>query len=373
MDGSKILLGSGLVILDPLLDLFRGKAVTIPPMDGALRPDTTLDEAAALVERRAPDNLCFDGERVLFSSGPEILALPAAPGAAPASVARFEANVAALAAAPSGRLAVALANGKLLLRDGSAAPVPVPPADGFACPTALAFAGDDTLYVCHGSATHGPEDWAVDLMEGNAGGSVWRIDLPGGGATCLAHGLAFPNGLLVDPRGERLIVSESWRHRLIALPASGGRPQPVLEKLPGYPARLAPSADGGAWLALFAPRNRLIEFVLLEDAYRTDMMREVPRDFWIAPALSSARSFLEPLQCGGVKTMGIHKPWSPSRSYGLVARLDGTLQPSQSFHSRANGSRHGITSVLERPGRLLATSKGGDAVLGVNLTHAERA
>lgn len=370
MDRSALLLGGGRVILDPLLDLFRGKAVTIPPMDGALRPDTALDEAAVLAECRAPDNLCFDGERVLFSSGPEILALPTGPAAKPASIARLEADIAALAAAPGGRIAIALVNGKLLLRDGAEAPVPVPPMEGLGCPTALAFGDDGILYVCHGSARHGPEDWAVDLMEGNAGGSVWRIDLAARRASCLARGLAFPNGLVTDAKGGRLVVSESWRHRLIAIPFAGGRPQPVLEKLPGYPARLAAAADGGAWLALFAPRNRLIEFVLLEDAYRRDMMREVPRDFWIAPALSSARSFLEPLQCGGVKTMGIHKPWSPSRSYGLVARLDGALQPIQSFHSRANGSRHGITSVLERPGRLIATSKGGDAVLGVDLARA---
>ena len=32
-------------LLDPILDLFRGKAVTIPPMDGALRPNTALDDA----------------------------------------------------------------------------------------------------------------------------------------------------------------------------------------------------------------------------------------------------------------------------------------------------------------------------------------
>lgn len=361
------------MILDPVLDLFRGKAVTIPPMDGALRPDAALDEAPVLAACRAPDNLCFDGAQVLFSSGPEILALPTAPGAKPATIGRFEANVAALAVAPGGRIAVALADGRLLLRDGSAPPRPVPPTDDLACPTALAFAGDDTLYICQGSATHGPEDWAVDLMEGNAGGSVWRIDLAAGRASCLARGLAFPNGLLVDPAGERLIVAESWRHRLLALPLGGGAPQELLAKLPGYPARLAPAADGGAWLALFAPRNRLIEFVLLEDAYRRDMMREVPREFWIAPALSSARSFLEPLQCGGVKTMGIHKPWSPSRSYGLVARLDRSMQPISSFHSRANGSRHGVTSVLERPGRLIAAAKGGDAILGIDLERAGRA
>ena len=151
-----------------------------------------------------------------------------------------------------------------------------------------------------------------------------------------------------------------------AIPRAGSAPQPLLTKLPGYPARLSPAADGGAWLALFAPRNRLIEFVLLEDDYRAAMMREIARPHWIAPALSSGESFLEPLQSGGVKTMGIHKPWSPSRSYGLVVRLDADLRPIASFHSRANGRRHGITSVVEANGRVLASSKGGNALLEID-------
>jgi hypothetical protein len=161
------------------------------------------------------------------------------------------------------------------------------------------------------------------------------------------------------------VVSEAWRHRLLRLPAGGGAPVEVLSKLSGYPARLARAADGGAWLTLFAPRNRLIEFTLLENAYREQMMRDVPREYWIAPALSSGKSFLEPLQCGGVKTMGIHKPWSPSRSYGLVVKLDAQLRPVASFHSRANGSRHGITSVAEVGGRVFAASKGGNAILEI--------
>jgi hypothetical protein len=98
------------------------------------------------------------------------------------------------------------------------------------------------------------------------------------------------------------------------------------------------------------------------------MMRDVAREHWIAPALSSGAQFLEPLQCGGVKTMGIHKPWSPTRSYGLLVRLDRGLRPVASFHSRANGRRHGITSVVERDGRALVTSKGGNAILSLTVT-----
>jgi len=61
--------------------------------------------------------------------------------------------------------------------------------------------------------------------------------------------------------------------------------------------------------------------------------------------------------------MGVHKAWAPSRSYGLVVRLDPNLIPLESLHSRANGSRHGTTSAVEAYGRLLVASKGGDCIV----------
>ena len=66
--------GSDAMILDPLLDLFRGKAVTIPPMDGALRPNTALDEAEILNACEEPDNLVSAAGQAPFSSGKQIFA-----------------------------------------------------------------------------------------------------------------------------------------------------------------------------------------------------------------------------------------------------------------------------------------------------------
>jgi hypothetical protein len=353
------------MIFDPILDIFRGKAVTIPPMDGAFRPNTALDAADAVLEIAAPDNLAFDGTHLLFSSGRAVLSLK--PGSAkPEQVEQLPAPVTAIAAGPDRAVAIACDDGSIVIDGGKHADKHLTPASlgNLACPTALAFDGPDHLLVTQGSAKHRASDWAIDLMEKNAGGSLWRVDLATGAARRLAGDLAFPYGILIQ--GERIVVAESWRHRLVAIPRQGGAPQPLLTKLPGYPARLAPAADGGAWLALFAPRNRLIEFVLLEHDYRAAMMREIERPHWIAPALASSASFLEPLQSGGVKTMGIHKPWSPSRSYGLVVRLDAALQPAASFHSRANGRRHGITSVIEAGGQVLATSQGGNAILAID-------
>jgi hypothetical protein len=364
------------MFIDRLLDPFRGKAVTIPPMDGALKPNTALDDAAALMAVEAPDNLLLAGGRLYFSSGSTLLAVPAHDlSADPQRVAQFDHAIAALAATADGGLVIGLDDGHILFRGGALdgrALVSVGP-DRLACPTALAISHPGSLLVAQGSAHHRPSDWVADLMEKGSSGSVWRIDLETGAETCLARNLAWPNGILAEP-DHRIIVSESWRHRLLRLSADGrGTAEPVLSKLPGYPARLAPSSDGGAWLALFAPRNRLIEFVLLEDDYRNDMMRDIDRKFWIAPALSSGDSFLEPLQCGGVRTMGIYKPWAPSRSYGLVVKLDEALQPTRSFHSRANGRRHGVTSVVEAGSRLLVASKGGHAIVGLDLAQtAER-
>ena len=347
-----------------LLDPFRGKAITIPPMDGALRPNALLDEASPRLIVQEPDNLVRLGNRVLFSSGSSVLALPPKGAMEPAAVKSFEAPVSALAASQGGGLAAGLDDGRIEIVEGPHAgkTVPRPGRSGTGCPTSLAFAGEDTLIVCHGSSAHRPSDWVADLMSNGTTGSVWRIDLRTGGQTCLADSLAFPNGLIAG--SEAIVVAESWRHRLVSVPLTGaGTPKPLLTKLPGYPSRLAPASGGGAWLAVFAPRNRLIEFVLQEHEYRMDMMREVERPFWVAPALSSGASFLEPLQCGAVRSMGIHKPWAPSRSYGLVVRLDEKMRPMASWHSRAGGTRHGVTSVTETDGRALAAVKGGNVIV----------
>ncbi len=337
------------MIFDPILDLFRGKAITIPPMDGALRPNTELDDASVLATMTAPDALAWHQGRLIASSGADLVAVGIG------VIASYPAPISALTTSNSGALAVALDPGELLI-DGQAVALP----EGLRCITALAFGPDGALWLANGSTRHQPSGWVADLMEKNATGSVWRLD--SGTFTQIAGGLAFPFGLLPDGKG--VTVSESWRHQLIRLEA--GRQTPILRQLPGYPARLTPAPNGGAWLALFAPRNRLIEFVLQETHFRFDMMAEVARENWIAPALSSGRSFLEPLQCGGIKTLGIHKAWSPSRSYGMVVRLGADMTPQSSYHSRANGNRHGTTCALEVGGRLYVAAKGGDCVLSLD-------
>ena len=337
--------------LDAVLDLFRGKAVTIPPMDGALRPNTALDDGEVVTAALAPDNLAMLNGSPIYSSHREIRRI----GHDHAVLETCPADVSAIAVADDGTLAIGLDDGSLKVGGRIIA--------GFNCVTALTFNGGK-LYITNGSDHFRPGQWVSDLMHRNTSGSLWEVDVKSGDRRKLAGGLAFANGVAVDAANQRLIVSESWRHRLSAMPIAGGGVTEVLGRLPAYPARVV-TAPGGFVLALFAPLNRLVEFVLQEPQYRADMMREIDSRYWIAPTLSPPDSFLEPLQNGGVRSMGVHKPWSPTRSYGLVATLDSRMQPVTSYHSRANGRFHGVTSAIALDGTILAASKGGNHIIKV--------
>lgn len=356
-----------------MFDAWRGAgahSVTVPPMDGALSPNQVIEESPVLLEAEAPDNLVSDGTRSYFSTGGEVRALGASEGASAELIASFDSSVTALAAFEGGVLAVGLDDGRVVVKGGShdGKTISRVGTQRINCPTALAFADKDTLLVAIGS-THNPAScWKRDLVQKNASGSVWRVPLGGGEADCLAEKLGFPNGLLPQPDGS-VIVSESWRNQLIRV-AAGRAPVVELGDIAGYPARIAPASGGGVWLAVFAPRSQLIEFVLREDDYRQSMMAEISENLWIAPSISAPLTFLEPLQGGSLKHLGIMKPWAPTRSYGLVLRLDEAFQPVFSMHSRADGRRHGITSCLEVSGSVYATSKGGNLI--VSLPAEER-
>lgn len=342
-------------ILDRIFG-FGDAAVTVPPMDGPLRPNRLLDEAACQTVT-APDALAMWNGQLVYSSGSSLYRLGAAD-----PLMRFDSEIGCIAASPDNRLAIGLAGQGLRIVDAQGHVIGHGPDK---CRNAVAASfSDGRLFVCEGSDRHLPAQWALSLMErghyGPGRGTVWEA-VGGGGWNCIAGGLHYPNGLTVMEDGT-IVVSEAWNHRLIALDGKGGC-APLLADLPGYPSRIAPAPGGGFWLAMFAPRNQLIEFVLREEKYRTRMMAEIDPAFWIAPSLSAGRSYQEPLQGGGVKQMGILKPWAPSRSFGLAVRLDSKLRPTGSLHSRADGSRHGITSVIEADGTVYAASKGGNGIV----------
>jgi len=332
----------------------RRSNLAVPILDGVFKPNNLLEEAETVMERAGMEDMAVDADgRLHIACGNLVMAIEG--DGKPKEVARYDADITALAFLGDGRRVAAL--GDRLEIEGRAETVKEAAGKPFRAITALSPMEGGQLLVSDASANNDCSRWKYDLMEKRASGRLVRLDADSGNCEVLRSGLAWPYGACQRPDGG-ILLSESWRHRLRHL--DGKR---ASEELPGYPARITPTADGGFWLALFSARMQIVEFVLSETDFRREMMETVDPHYWIGPAFSSGQDFHEPLQSGGVKQMGILKPWAPPRSYGLAVRYDRSGSPLMSIHSRVGGENHGVVTVLERGEEVLALSKGAGRLL----------
>lgn len=358
--------------------LFRNREQhAIPALDGAYSPNNRLEELPELaLDLTAPDDLAGDGSGGLYIADAERLLHLASPDAKEATpVATFEAPITALARLADGSLMAAVngqglrhvdAQGKELNRLDTLEGRPL------RCVTALTEdAGHQGVYFTVGTTCHDAEDWVWDLMECNSDGLLVHWGISGGQPQVLLRGLAYPNGLAVEDNAS-VLLTQSWSHSLSRYRPDGAV-DAVIPNMPGYPARIAPASGGGYWLAQFAMRTQLVELVLRDTRFKHEMMRRVEPELWVRPALKTIGSHLEPLQFGGVKKLGIRKPWSPPRSYGLVVRLDEEYEPVASMHSRVDGTHHGVMAAREIDGRLVVAVKGNACLLSANLEEVTKA
>ena len=354
-----------------------GAQNAIPPLDGALSTNDRLDGAVPIGDPllELDDVIAAKDGSVYVSAGKKVLKLSGDGLANRSLVAEFEGDAGALAIHPDGRLLVCVAGRGLAALD-LAALDPANPnprwlesADGrsFAGLTAVTAAPDGRIFVVEGSTGRQPNQWRHGVMEKRSNGRLVVCGASLDNAKTLLSDLPYPFGLAVSADGKQLWLTESWAHRLsrFALTADGIGPREIVAgNLPGYPARLHLDAHGGFFLGLFARRTHLIEFVLKEDDFRLDMIENMAPEYWIAPAFSGGSDCLEPMQIGGVKALGIQKPWAPPRSYGLLVHLDGDGNATDSLHSRAGGRFHGVTGACDTQyGVVIATRGAGRLVL----------
>jgi gluconolactonase len=110
-------------------------------------------------------------------------------------------------------------------------------------PNAAAFGPDGMLYVtCSG------EDDRPEIVRIAPGGAVesWTAAVPD-----------YPNGCLVTPDGDALVVVEAHAQRIVRVPiladGSAGDPQALAELPDTDPDGIALAADGGLWVTLYRP------------------------------------------------------------------------------------------------------------------------
>ena len=362
-------MGSGVLIaaLAKFSDRLFGRgdaAVTAPPFDGALKPNQYLEQAEVFAQIPDAVDLAADGDDLLVAQGASVFRYR---GGEAVEVASFQARLTALCAPPGGGLAVAL-EGRRVQRVGGNSWEGVGGVK-FNAVNAIAPGPKGSLLVTDGSNVNEVDRWDLDLMTEGRTGRLVELPADGGEARELASGKAFAFGACATEVGE-IWLCESWRHRVVRV--DGARAgSAVLDALPCYPSRIARASGGGFWLTAFLARTQLVEFVLREKAYRERMIAEIDPRYWIAPKLSSGRTFLEPMQGAHIRTMGVLKPWAPPVSYGLVIRLGDKGEPLYSLHSRAGGVNHGVTAAVECAGALYVLAKGAGRILRLPIAEIE--
>lgn len=368
-------MSGALDIIRPLL-FPQQRERAIPTLDGAYVPNERLDALPVVgPDLVRPDDIAEGPDGALFVSTEErLLRLSGPEWREQAVVAKLNAPITALTRLADGRFTIGLnGQGLRILRPDGTTEAILTSLDGAPLRCVTAIAEDPKrggVFFTVGTVRHDTEDWVWDLMERNTAGLLGYWPPGADRAEVLLQGLAYPNGLAVDPGGESLLFTQSWTHSLARHRIGGRGIETVIDNLPGYPARIAPASGGGHWLAVFAMRTQLIELVLRETRFRRTMMREVEPELWVRPSLRSTGSYLEPLQGGGIKKLGIRKPWAPPRSYGLVVRLDAEAEPAFSLHSRVDGHCHGVVAAREIGGRLIVVSKGDGRLSACDLGSA---
>ncbi|MGY4622203.1 hypothetical protein ACVWZ4_007487 [Bradyrhizobium sp. USDA 4472] len=343
----------------------------IPPLDGSLSPNDRLDGATVIGEPLpgVDDVVAAPDGSIFASAGRQVLKLSGAGFATRTLIAEFDGDAGGLAIHPDSRLLACVA-GRGLAAIDPAKPDPVWLQSGDGRPLvgllSVAAHPEGRIFAVEGAAGRSPDQWRRDLMEKRSQGRLIACGPDLGSAEVLLSDLSYPSGVAVSADGKSLWLTETGAYRFSRFPLTAsalGQAEIVAGNLPGYPGRLHPDDRGGFLLGLFARRTHLIEFVLKEDDFREEMMRTMPESYWIAPALAGGSDCLEPMQIGGVKALGIQKPWAPPRSYGLLVHLDSEGEATDSLHSRAGGRFHGVTAACATPQGVVIAARGAGCLL----------
>lgn len=126
-------------------------------------------------------------------------------------------------------------------------------------------AASGTIYFSDASSKYGLEKMMADVFEHGAHGRLLSHDPRTGQTTTLASGLHVANGVALGPDEAYVLVAETLEYRVLRHWLKGpkaGQTEPFIENLPGFPDNISYNGRDGFWLAIFAPRDALLDRIL---------------------------------------------------------------------------------------------------------------
>ena len=125
----------------------------------------------------------------------------------------------------------------------------------------LEVSDDGTLWFSDVTERFDQSEWTLDIIESGTTGRLCALGPDDSEPHEVLTGLAFANGVAVDPGGQFVLVNETSRYRvrrywLMGLRA--GEDDVLIDNLPGFPDGIS-TGQGRFWIAIASPRNPLID------------------------------------------------------------------------------------------------------------------
>lgn len=131
---------------------------------------------------------------------------------------------------------------------------------------------------------------ADDVVENQTTGRIYQYDLNTGQASIAMQGLAFANGVALDADEQSIFVTETSRYRIHRHWIDGpkqGQTEVFADNLPGFPDNISfyrsSSGEATIWVALFAPRNSILD-ALAEQPFLRKALFRLPETLKPKPA-----------------------------------------------------------------------------------------
>lgn len=124
-------------------------------------------------------------------------------------------------------------------------------------------AADGRIFFSDASSKFGPALHARDdILEHGGHGRLLMFDPASGETTTLLSNLEFANGVAVAPDQQSVLVTQTGSYNIIRYWIAGeraGDSEIFFDNLPGIPDGMSSNGRDTYWVALFAPRNALLD------------------------------------------------------------------------------------------------------------------
>jgi sugar lactone lactonase YvrE len=106
------------------------------------------------------------------------------------------------------------------------------------------------------------DEFMNDVLENAPNGRLVKYDINTGKCEVVLSDLHFANGVAVSPDETYVLVNETTRYgikRVFVRGPKEGQVEVFVNNLPGFPDGISTGADGIFWLAIYPPRNALLD------------------------------------------------------------------------------------------------------------------